>query len=350
MGKHLNYLIAGSFIALIFLTIIFVTAVLPATTFQPEATEAAFKYDKTLEEGYTEEEVAYGQAAKRGRNIYRREGCFYCHTQFNRYQDRESGVMVKAGDYVYETPHVLGTERTGPDLSNIGGRYPDAWHVAHHIAPRKMKPGSIMPSYSYLTDHEMADLVVYLQSVGANREEVRAKEHYEETGEHHEKTWFDAPQEIKDDWERIAESKDVNNSAYANAGRGIYMQNCAQCHGVAGKGNGPVSKTMLKKPANLTRPYYSAYSDAMYYWRLKEGVAGSRMPRWGRSLSEEQLAYLVAFVKTLPVSGDTPSGEVEVTRLDQLDNEHAMDQNYREIEMLGVASEENPYVYGGGRH
>jgi cbb3-type cytochrome c oxidase subunit II len=104
--QRLNYLIAGTFVALIFLTIIFVTAILPATTFKPEPTAAAHKY--------TAQET-------RGRDIYRREGCFYCHSQFTRYQDRESGEMVEAGDYVYETPHVLGTERTGPDLSNIGG-------------------------------------------------------------------------------------------------------------------------------------------------------------------------------------------------------------------------------------
>ncbi len=344
MEQRLNYLIAGCFVALIFLTIIFVTAILPATTFQPEPTEAAFNYD-----------LPENALVKKGRDVYRREGCFYCHTQFTRYQDRESGEMVQAGDYVYETPHLLGSERTGPDLSNIGGKYPDEWHWAHHMNPRKVKPGSIMPSFSYLSDEDMTALIAYLQTLGAKREEVarRGTPSQDPNSKHKWEdppaTWLEAPQEMQDDWVRIAENIDVNNSAMANSGRGIFMQNCAVCHGVTGRGNGPVSSTMLKKPANLTRPFYTAYSDAMWFWRIKEGVAGTRMPRWGRSLSEEDMAYLVAFVKTLPVDGSIPAGEIEVTHFGQLDDMKVMSENYKEIEELGVLFRKSPYHYGGGR-
>lgn len=340
--QRLNYVIAGSFVALIFLTIIFVTAILPATTFQPEPSESAVKFT---------------DAEKRGRDIYRREGCFYCHSQFTRYQDRESGEMVMAGDYVYETPHILGTERTGPDLANIGGKYADQWHWVHHTKPRTVKPGSIMPSYSYLKSDEMADLVAYLQTIGREREKA-ARRGEPKTRWPEPIHWIEPPQEMRDDWERISKSKDVNNSAFANSGRGIYMQNCAGCHGVSGKGSGPVSASMQKKPANFTRTYYGAFSDAMWYWRVKEGVAGTRMPRWGKTLSEEQMAYLVAFLKTLPVDPATPIGEVETTRFDQLDNPlgpdekyHVrIDENYQEIEALNKAAHHDPYVYGGGRH
>ncbi len=348
--RILNYLIAAVFVALIFLTIIFVTAILPATTFQPEATkQGAYVY--TLSEAH-------------GREVYKREGCVYCHTQFVRYQDREMGEMVLAGDYVNQTPHLLGTERTGPDLSNVGGKYPDAWHVAHHMQPRAVKPGSLMPSFSYLSERDMKDLVAYLQTLGRERElEARRRgldgkpEHKEVAGGHsaapaHDRlTWLEAPQEMRDEWKRVSKNVDTNNSAIANSGRGIYMQNCAVCHGVTGRGNGPISSSMIKKPANLTRPFYRAYTDALYYWRLKEGVAGTRMPRWGRSLSEQQLAYLVAFIKTLPVDPSTPTGQVEVTNYSQLDQPQLMDKNYNEIERLSELHAENPeLVPGGGRH
>jgi cbb3-type cytochrome c oxidase subunit II len=316
--QRLNYLIAGTFVALIFLTIIFVTAILPATTFTPEATAAAHKY--------TAQEL-------RGRNIYRREGCFYCHSQFTRYQDREYGEVVQAGDYVYETPHVLGTERTGPDLSNIGGKYPLAWHEAHHIDPRKVKPGSIMPSFSYLTDSEMKDLVVYLDTIGKQRQP---------------KTWLVAPQEIRDRVAVIEEKVNFNASASASAGRGIYQQNCAQCHGVNGRGNGPVSNSMLKKPANFTRPYYGAYDNAMWFWRISEGVAGTRMPRWGRVLSEESMAYLAAYLKTLPKPLNTPASEIEVTNYSQIDNPELYDRNYEFISKLND-EHQKPSYYGKGR-
>lgn len=348
METRLNYLIAGSFVALIFLTIIFVTMILPATTFQPEATEDATVY------------VA-GSPEWRGRNIYRREGCFYCHTQFVRYQDRGYGEMVRAGDYVNETPHLLGTERTGPDLSNIGGKYPDEWHWAHHVNPRKVKPGSIMPSYAHLSDQEMSDLIAYLQTLGAKRtanalngnrfdeREYGSEEEKEKHTRINRLRWIMPPQELRDDWERVSEVYDVNNSAFANAGRGIFMQNCAVCHGVQGLGNGPVSHDMLKKPANLTRPFFAAYSDSMWYYRVKEGVAGTRMPRWGKTLSEEQMAYLVAFLKTLPTDESDP-GTVEITRFNQLDEPEAMNGNYEEIEALNEAHHHRPNVYGGGRH
>ena len=324
--QRLNYLIAGTFVALIFLTIIFVTAILPATTFTPEATAAAYKYNA--------QEL-------RGRNIFRREGCFYCHSQFTRYQDREYGQVVQAGDYVYETPHVLGTERTGPDLSNIGGKYPKAWHWMHHVDPRKVKPGSIMPSYSYLEDDEMADLVSYLDTIGKKRFPTGNKEEYEGN------PWLTAPQEVRDRVKVIAEKVNFNASANASAGRGIYQQNCAQCHGVNGRGNGPVSMSMLKKPANFTRPYYAAYDNAMWYWRISEGVAGTRMPRWGRVLSEESMAYLAAYLKTLPKPPNTPSSEIEVTNSSQIDKPEVYDKNYQFITDLN--DHHKPSYYGKGR-
>ncbi|MEM0951636.1 MAG: cbb3-type cytochrome c oxidase subunit II [Cyanobacteria bacterium P01_H01_bin.74] len=343
--RLLNYLVAAVFVALIFLTIIFVTAILPATTFQPEPTAAAHQY-------LADTPVA------RGREIYKREGCVYCHTQFVRYQDREMGEMVEAGDYVYETPHLLGTERTGPDLSNEGGKFPDDWQRAHLMQPRSVKPGSIMPSFSYLKPEEIDDLVAYIQSLGVRRElaaRVRDKSHYDESGNEHgpsmEKlTWLEAPQEMRDEWQRIAKNVDTNNSAIANSGRGIYMQNCAVCHGVTGRGNGPASSSMIKKPANLTRPFYGAYTDALFYWRLKEGVAGSRMPRWGRTMSEQQLAYLVAFIKTLPASNSEIVGNIEVVNYSQLDQPEMLEKNYKEIQHLTELHESSPYVYGGGRH
>ena len=267
--------------------------------------------------------------------------------------------MVQAGDYVHETPHLLGTERTGPDLSNVGGKYPDAWHWAHHMQPRSVKPGSLMPSFSYLKDEEMSDLIAYVQTLGRERELAArrrkpeapgAAKGAEEGAVQTPITWLEAPQELRDEWKRISKNVDPNNSAIANSGRGIFMQNCAVCHGVTGRGNGPISSSMIKKPANFTRSYYGAYTDALWYWRVKEGVAGTRMPRWGRTLSEQQMGYLVAFLKTLPTNGSVPSGQLETTNYSQLDQPEPMSANYNEIEKLSELHASSPYVYGGGRH
>jgi cytochrome c oxidase cbb3-type subunit II len=92
-------------------------------------------------------------AQAHGRAIYVGEGCSYCHTQFVRplAQDRVWGRASVAGDYTYSTPQLLGTERTGPDLSNIGKRQPsEIWHSIHLYQPRSLVTGSIMPAYPWL--------------------------------------------------------------------------------------------------------------------------------------------------------------------------------------------------------
>ncbi len=92
-----------------------------------------------------------------GRQSYIANGCIYCHSQQPRdiAQAPDSlrgwGRASVAADYAYDTPHLLGTMRTGPDLLNIGARQPSRdWHLGHLYAPRAYTPGSIMPAYPYL--------------------------------------------------------------------------------------------------------------------------------------------------------------------------------------------------------
>ncbi len=55
-----------------------------------------------------------------------------------------------AGEYVYDRPFLWGSKRTGPDLARVGGRYSDAWHMAHLSNPRDVVPESNMPAYTWL--------------------------------------------------------------------------------------------------------------------------------------------------------------------------------------------------------
>lgn len=99
----------------------------------------------------------YTDTQRIGRQSYIANGCVYCHSQ----QPRDIaqapdalrgwGRASVAADYAYDTPHLLGTMRTGPDLFNIGARQPSRdWQLGHLYAPRAYTPGSIMPSYPYL--------------------------------------------------------------------------------------------------------------------------------------------------------------------------------------------------------
>ena len=88
-----------------------------------------------------------------GRNIYMREGCYACHSQMIRTLRDEVeryGPYSLAVESKYDHPMLWGSKRTGPDLARMGGKYSDAWHVAHLINPRDVVPQSVMPKYGWL--------------------------------------------------------------------------------------------------------------------------------------------------------------------------------------------------------
>lgn len=116
-----------------------------------------FWIDNTIEkvEGmrpYTPLELA-------GRNIYIREGCYNCHSQMIRpFRDEVEryGHYSLAAESMYDHPFQWGSKRTGPDLARVGGRYSDEWHVQHLINPRSVVPESIMPTYAFMKDRDLA--------------------------------------------------------------------------------------------------------------------------------------------------------------------------------------------------
>ncbi len=88
-----------------------------------------------------------------GRDLYIREGCNNCHSQMVRpfrHELERYGEYGKPGETVYEHPFLWGSKRTGPDLSRVGGKYPNLWHVRHMQDPRSTSPRSIMPPYPWL--------------------------------------------------------------------------------------------------------------------------------------------------------------------------------------------------------
>jgi len=114
-----------------------------------------------------------------GRDIYLREGCFYCHSQMIRPFRSETeryGEYSKSGEFVYDHPFQWGSKRTGPDIHRIGGKYPDSWHYQHMLEPQTMSPGSIMPPYPWLIDQkidkeETKDIIEAMQWLGVPYEE-----------------------------------------------------------------------------------------------------------------------------------------------------------------------------------
>jgi cytochrome c oxidase cbb3-type subunit II len=100
--------------------------------------------------------------AKQGEAVYRANGCNYCHSQQVRSEGfgadeargwgaRKSLVQSVAADYLFDNPVMLGSQRVGPDLANIGFRQTNAvWLLVHLYDPQLTSPGSTMPPYRYL--------------------------------------------------------------------------------------------------------------------------------------------------------------------------------------------------------
>jgi len=95
-----------------------------------------------------------------GRNIYVREGCYTCHSQMIRPlrdEVQRYGHYSLAAESMYDHPFQWGSERQGPDLARVGGRYSNNWQVEHLTNPRSVVPESIMPTYGYLARTPLAD-------------------------------------------------------------------------------------------------------------------------------------------------------------------------------------------------
>ncbi|WP_413478556.1 cytochrome-c oxidase, cbb3-type subunit II [Vibrio hibernica] len=109
-----------------------------------------------------------------GRDIYISEGCHTCHTQMVRPLPAEVaryGKATSGSDDIYEYPNLWGSERTGPDLANLGRKYSDRWHEIHLMDPRTVVPTSIMPSYPWLFEkrlngEDIADKMKTLRVLG----------------------------------------------------------------------------------------------------------------------------------------------------------------------------------------
>lgn len=99
------------------------------------------------------EATNYTPAQRLGRQVYLREGCWYCHSQYVRPvtgETRRWGPVTESGEYAYDVPHLFGTRRIGPDLMRVGLKYSDEWHLAHFWNPRMLSPDSIMAPYQGL--------------------------------------------------------------------------------------------------------------------------------------------------------------------------------------------------------
>jgi mono/diheme cytochrome c family protein len=264
---------------------------------------------------------------QRGRDVYSREGCAYCHTQQIRFVPADVarfGAATLAWETVFDYPHLWGTRRIGPDLSREGSIRTEDWQRSHLYAPRGVVADSVMPGYPWLFDgsadrprQEALDLVAYLETLGRNRALAGPE------GEAHAA----AACNCSDDERRFAFSKTLNASPAisrrqgeypkltlsqdAARGQAIYVQYCASCHGTKGQGDGPGAAGLHPRPVNLAEHEYTLDHLSASLWN---GVAGTAMPAW-RDLPVQDLAAVAHTVRAFYAAQREPELPKDVLEL-----------------------------------
>ena len=94
----------------------------------------------------------------------------------------------------------------------------------------------------------------------------------------------------------------VVSTAYAQDAKSVYDKNCAPCHGVSGKGDGPAGKVLKPPPQDLATAL-KGKSDAEIAKGIKEGGKAigkaASMPAYGKKLTDDQIKAQVEYIKGL---------------------------------------------------
>ncbi len=232
-----------------------------------------------------------------GRLIYIQNGCVYCHSQSIRKVDWGLGAerIAQAGDYVEDHPILLGSARTGPDLSQAGGEHPDDWHIAHFINPRYTRPVSIMPAFEFLGMKGVETLTTYVQSLGlkdADRRMERQRFWKQEAIEAYEAgpdanvKWLN--KNVPQGWRDVPNPYPTTEAGLAR-GHVIYQNFCLGCHGPVGDGMGPAQPWIYPPPLNFTILKGREVSGGTLYYQIMNGITGTAMPYFKRELESQKI-------------------------------------------------------------
>jgi len=278
------------------LAVVIVVVFTPAALWKPPATDIAHPYTP-------EQEL--------GRTLFFSNGCNYCHTQYVRAVDNAMGPESQGGDYAYDQPLILGSIRTGPDLSYIGRKRSQQWEIDHLKDPRQLSPMSVMPRFSFLSDDELRAISEYLYFLGdRNAAEFMIAPPAAYAGRTGPDRGMATPSSGEDPapigWDTFRKSGLYD-------GKLLYASHCMTCHGCAGNGLGSYGGTLIVTPVNFKAHPFNDMPDDEWFWHVSEGVQGTVMPPWKESLTEQQRWNVVRYVQEMyahPFERDPDEGDV----------------------------------------
>lgn len=229
----------------LFLGLTFFTAIMPALQNQKNT------------EPLPESKPLSGDALA-GKMIYISEGCVACHSQQVRNVEMDKVFGSRPGmaaDYAniertsfwQNTATLMGTERTGPDLTDVGNRQPSKdWNLMHLFNPRTVVKQSIMPSYEWLFESKLhpakTDVIVNVPSEfleGINGKLVAKKEALQLVAYIQSLKQIPLPEGVKSPdflYKKQVKQPLTGNSKTELDGQALYIANCQSCHQANGEG------------------------------------------------------------------------------------------------------------------
>ena len=323
-------LMAGIGGMLAFFTVVFVVVWLPIHTFDPPPSA---------------DWAPLSSQAHKGRDLFASNGCYVCHSGYSRPQDVRAALyflypkVSQPGDFYGndQSPNILGTERTGPDLSQESGWHPDDWQRAHFYDPRFVDPMSLMPDMkSLFSDKQVDDLVAFVEERSGKSGLLRyAGQLYAKhvaitnqgfppaytgfQGSHKpivEGKPDSALEPPKGQIPEVANLAQIDRSYWLSSdplpvteanllrGKEVFLQRCVGCHGLNGDGKGPAANFMSPPPADFTDKDDACCGGDTgpgdFYYRILHGWPGTAMENFGERLSVDDIWRVVLFVKTIP--------------------------------------------------
>lgn len=302
---HKNHQLLLITIVVVFVFLSILIAVIPAANMQDNQPLPG-------DEPMTEAEI-------KGLHLYISEGCVSCHTQQVRNIEMDNvwgSRPSMPSDYYYskkrmdvfrQSPSILGSQRTGPDLSNVGQRQPgDQWHLLHLYNPRIVVEESVMPAYPWLFTYvenpdEDAVVVAVPSNFRTGKGEVVATEDALNLVAYM-KSLKQAPllaegaSFIPSRSEPVDLSPGVGSEDQLPDGASLYTSTCAACHQANGQGISgafpPLANSQIvnqEDPELMIRIILQGY-DANPEW--------GQMPGFGSLLSDEEIAAIINHEKS----------------------------------------------------
>lgn len=272
-------------------------------------------------------------AARKGKAIYVANGCIACHTQQVRNLDMDKTWGPRpsiAADYAldrrpdiwHNTATLMGSERTGPDLTNIGNRQPSKdWNLVHLFNPRAVVKESVMPAYPWLFIYrdkpKKTDIVVNVPAAfmdGKPGKYVATKKAMYLLAYLQSLKQVELPDGTVSPAflykKATAKTEQASGGASAD-GAALYTANCQSCHQANGEGL-PGAFPSLKGSSIVTGDNLELYVGIImngYTGREKEGFGP--MPNIGTTagLTPEEVTAIINHERT---SWGNSASEVKV--------------------------------------